>query len=136
MACFRGPEERARIDGKRKYRPAPAMAADAASERVAARATVLTLESIVLSSWIDLSRGAAGAHVSRRREQACRSRLRLGRSGSRRSEGRTAAVVGDNLIGGNGQLACRHRGKFANDKAPVARRGEPPRAAENQPPPV
>src|SRR4051812_7190635 len=109
------------------------MAADAASERVAARATVLTLESIVLSSWIDLSRGAAGAHVSRRREQACRSRLRLGRSGSRRSEGRTAAVVGDNLIGGNGQLARRYGEISESDRPHVAERDDPADAAETHP---
>ncbi|MDU6749097.1 MAG: hypothetical protein E6447_15545, partial [Bradyrhizobium sp.] len=61
-------------------------AAEAASERVAGKSAVVSLESIVLSSWIDLDRGAAGAHVrfiaSKRAARAdLRDQIRGGRNG-------------------------------------------------------
>ena len=56
---------------------APAMAAEAASEMVAARAAVLNFESIDFSSWSVLGRGAPCAHVSHRRERTCCPRVAL-----------------------------------------------------------
>src|SRR3954454_15526193 len=55
------------------------------------------------------------------------------RSDSRRSEGRTAAAEGEDLIRGNGDLAHREGEKREDDGADVAERKRPADAAEAHP---